>query len=59
MVRAVMEDRFVRLGMKQIVGRAARMENTASIRVFDKLNMEFVEEFVEEGQYWVLYQVGR
>lgn len=54
-----MEDGFARLGMKQIVGRAARMENTASIRVFDKLNMEFVEEFIEDGQNWVLYQVGR
>ncbi|ERJ58697.1 GNAT family N-acetyltransferase [Sphingobacterium paucimobilis] len=55
---AAMEDGFARLAVKQIVGRA-RVENTASIRVFDKLNMEFVEEFVEDGENWVLYQISR
>ncbi|MBL1409237.1 GNAT family N-acetyltransferase [Sphingobacterium faecale] len=55
---AAMEDGFARLGMKQILGRA-RTENTASIRVFEKLNMEFVEEFFEDGENWVLYQINR
>lgn len=53
--KTVMDDGFARLGMKQVVGRA-RAENTASIRVFDKLGMLFVEEFVEDGENWVLYQ---
>ncbi len=55
---AVMEDGFARLGIKQIVGRA-RVENRASIGVFDKLKMEFVENFVEDGDNWVLYRLGR
>lgn len=50
-----MEDGFARLTMKQIIGRA-RVKNTASIHVFDKLGMQFVEEFVEDGENWVLYK---
>ena len=54
---AVMEDGFARLGMKQIVGRA-RIENTTSIRVFEKLQMQYVGDFVEDDQNWVLYKIN-
>lgn len=56
--KAIMADGFARIGMKQIVGRA-RMENTASINVFDKLGMEFVKNYVEDGDDWVLYQIKK
>lgn len=56
--KAIMADGFARIGMKQIVGRA-RVENTASINVFDKLGMEFVKNYVEDGDDWVLYQIKK
>lgn len=46
------------LGIKRIVGRA-RIENSASIGVFSKLNMHYVEDFEEDGQHWVLYAVEK
>ncbi|ERJ58991.1 GNAT family N-acetyltransferase [Sphingobacterium paucimobilis] len=42
--KAIIADGFARIGMKQIGGRA-RVENTASIHVFDKLGMEFVKDY--------------
>lgn len=56
--KAIMADGFARIGMKQIVGRA-RVENTASINVFDKLGMEFVKNYVEDGDDWVVYQIKK
>lgn len=56
--KAIMVDGFARIGMKQIVGRA-RVENTASIHVFDKLGMEFVKDYIEDGDNWVLYQIKK
>ncbi|SMG28773.1 GNAT family N-acetyltransferase [Sphingobacterium psychroaquaticum] len=46
------------LGIKRIVGRA-RIENSASIGVFSKLNMHYVEDFEEDGQHWVLYALEK
>lgn len=51
-----MADGFAKLGIKRIVGRA-RIENIASIRVFDKLEMKFVEKFVEDNENWVWYEI--
>lgn len=52
--KAVMNDGFQRLSnAERIVGRA-RVENTASINIFDKLEMQHVEDFVEDGENWVL-----
>ena len=54
---AVLKDGVDRMGIKEVVGRA-RVENKASIHVFDKLQMLFVEEFIEDDQNWVLYKVS-
>ena len=56
--KAIMAYGFARIGMKQIVGRA-RVENTASINVFDKLGMKFVKNYVEHGDDWVLYEIKK
>lgn len=53
---AVLQDGATRLGVKHIVGRAL-VENTASIRVFEKLDMQLVKDFVEDGENWVLYSI--
>lgn len=49
-----MEYGLQTLGVKRIVGHA-RKENVASIRVFEKLTMIFLEYYVEEGNDWVKY----
>ncbi|GGH12064.1 GNAT family N-acetyltransferase [Sphingobacterium alkalisoli] len=54
--KAILEEGFGRLAIKRVVGRA-RIENTASIRVFEKLEMTFVKKFLEDGENWVLYEV--
>jgi len=46
------------LGINSIVGRS-RVENKASIRVFEKLNMKFESPYVEDGHSWVLYRINR
>ncbi|WP_367208860.1 GNAT family N-acetyltransferase [Sphingobacterium sp. R2] len=54
--KVVLEDGFTRLNIKRIVGRA-RVENIASIRIFDKLGLKYVKSFMEDGHSWVLYAV--
>ena len=41
---------------ERIVGRAMKA-NLGSIRVLEKVGMQFVEEFEDEGDTWMLYQM--
>lgn len=43
---------FSTYGLNKIVGRA-RAENTASLRVLEKLGMAFEKEFIEDGAVWI------
>ncbi|WP_437917949.1 GNAT family N-acetyltransferase [Sphingobacterium sp. LRF_L2] len=54
--KAAIEDGFNRLHITRIVGRA-RVENIASIRVLEKLGMKWVNNFVEDDENWVLYEI--
>ncbi|MFC3199594.1 GNAT family N-acetyltransferase [Parapedobacter deserti] len=54
--KAAMDYGFGTLKLDRIIGRA-RVENPASINVFNKLGMRFVEPYTEKGQNWVLYEV--
>jgi [ribosomal protein S5]-alanine N-acetyltransferase len=47
---------FNQLNMERIVGRAMKA-NTASARVLEKVGMRFVEEFEEDGDIWLLYEI--
>jgi ribosomal-protein-alanine N-acetyltransferase len=51
---ASMEYGLRTLGLNQIVGHA-RKENAASIRIFEKINMAFLEQYMEDGNDWVKY----
>lgn len=54
--KAAMDYGFGTLKLDRIIGRA-RVENPASINVFNKLGMRFVEPYTENIQNWVLYEV--
>lgn len=56
--KAAMKYGFETLKLDRIIGRA-RVENPASINVFNKLCMRFVEPYTEDGKNWVLYEVVR
>lgn len=47
---------FETCGLAHIVARAMR-ENRASIRVIEKLGMQFDKEFIENGAFWVQYEI--
>lgn len=49
---------FEKFGMQTIVGRA-RKENLASIKVLEKIGLSFVEDYEEDGESWVLYEISR
>ncbi|MGH1435470.1 MAG: GNAT family N-acetyltransferase [Lewinella sp.] len=49
---------FEGLNLSCIIGRA-QVENEASIRVLEKIGMQFVETFDFEGKSGVLYQICR
>lgn len=53
-----MEDNIARLDIKKIVGRA-HIENTASIRIFAKIKLEFVEDLVEDEENRVPYPIEK
>lgn len=55
--RACLKFGFTQLNMKRIIGRAEK-ENTASIRIFEKLNMQFEKNFIEEGKNCVQYAIN-
>lgn len=55
---AALEYGFGLLKLDRIIGRA-RVENPASINVFNKLGMRFVEPYTEDGKHWVLYEAVR
>lgn len=54
--KACLDYGFRKLGLHRIIGRA-RAENSASIRVFEKLNMTPESTFVEDSQQWVRYSI--
>ena len=54
--KACINDGFVRLGIQRIVGRAMA-ENTASIKVLQKLGMEFKSTFSFGGYDGVIYEI--
>ncbi|PPL02297.1 GNAT family N-acetyltransferase [Parapedobacter indicus] len=56
--KAAMDYGFGTLKLDRIIGRA-RVENLASINVFNKLGMRFVKPYTEDGKNWVLYKVVR
>jgi|GEM_PF-209538 len=56
--KAAMKYGFETLKLDRIIGRA-RAENPASINVFNKLGMRFVEPYTEDGMNWVLYEMVR
>ena len=47
---------FEKLGITRIIGRALK-ENTASIRVFEKLGMKFFEEKILHEENAVVYEI--
>lgn len=47
---------FDELGLKRIIGRAAK-QNTASIRVFEKLGMKFLKEEILHDEEAVIYEL--
>ncbi len=53
--KAAMEYGFAILKLDRIIGRA-RIENPASINVFNKLGMRFIEPYTEDGKQWILYE---
>lgn len=55
--KAAMVYGFRTLKLNRIIGRA-RVENQASINVFNKLDMRFVGPYTEDGKNWVLYEVA-
>ncbi|WP_206531791.1 GNAT family N-acetyltransferase [Sphingobacterium sp. DR205] len=54
--QVVLADGLTRLNIRQIVGRA-RIENTASIHVLEKLGLKYVKNFEEDGESWALYAI--
>jgi len=56
--KAAVEYGFGMLKLDRIIGRA-RVENPASINVFNKLGMRFVGPYTEDGKNWVLYEAIR
>ncbi|HFA47860.1 MAG TPA: N-acetyltransferase [Bacteroidetes bacterium] len=54
--KASLEYGLNKLNLKTIVGRAMK-ENPASIRVFEKIGMSYVEDFIYEGAPAVLYNI--
>jgi ribosomal-protein-alanine N-acetyltransferase len=51
------KDGFERLKLKNIVGQAMK-DNLSSIKVFQKLGMTYVKDFVCGGQPSVFYRIG-
>lgn len=54
--QAALKVGFEKYGIKKMVGRAM-MDNLASHRVLQKLGMEKMFEFEEDGEDWVQYEV--
>jgi len=52
--RACVAYAFAQLGLMRIVGRAME-DNTASLRVLDKLEMKYFNSFEQEGKKWCVY----
>jgi ribosomal-protein-alanine N-acetyltransferase len=49
---------FEKLDIKRIIGRALK-QNTASIRVFEKLGMKFLEEKILHNEEAVIYEISK
>ena len=54
--KACLEFGFSTLGLKKIVGRAMK-ENTASIKVLEKIGLVFEKEFNFDGKEGVIYKI--
>jgi len=54
--KACIELGFQKYKMKEIVGRAMK-ENTASIRVLEKIGLKYFEDFNNEGEVGVIYKI--
>lgn len=52
--KACLEFGKTQLGMKRIIGMAEK-KNLASIRIFEKLNMQFEKDFIEDDTDCVFY----
>jgi len=55
--KACLEYGFQKLGLKRIIGRAMNA-NGASIRIFEKLKMQYVKDINFDGQAAVEYEVS-
>jgi ribosomal-protein-alanine N-acetyltransferase len=53
---ACLDAGFRQFAMDRIVGRA-RKENVYSIRILEKVGMQHVADFEEDGESWVLYEM--
>ncbi|KAA3602050.1 MAG: N-acetyltransferase [Calditrichaeota bacterium] len=53
--KAVLDFAFLELKLERIVARAMP-ENKASIRVIEKLGMNFVEERISENAKWLIFE---
>jgi [ribosomal protein S5]-alanine N-acetyltransferase len=49
---------FTQFGLKTITGRA-RTENTASIRVLEKIGLSYHRTFLKEGERWKIYRIDK
>lgn len=49
---------FEKLNLKRIIGRAMS-ENTASIKVLQKIGLSFEKEFIFDGEKGVIYKIDR
>lgn len=56
--RAALDDAFKRVQLERIMSVAER-ENTASIRIMQKLGLKFDSEFTDEGKRLVRYALRR
>ncbi len=56
--RASLQAGFERFGLKEIIGRAMR-ENLPSISVLQKLGMKYRDMVEDDGEFWLVYAVGR
>lgn len=56
--QACLDHGFGKLGLGSIIGRAMR-ENVASVRVLEKLGLQFVTDFDFDGQPGVIYRIEK
>ena len=56
--KAVLDFAFAKLKITKVVARAMK-DNTASIKVIKKLGMKFRNEFVDEKEKWLVYEISK